>query len=89
MYNNQTDFTPPSENGSSISAGAVAGIVVAVAIVIILVLGILWWKGCLGKKSSLEKGKQRNSFYCHDYQSNIFLKHRFIDVKKLKFFHVL
>ncbi|WVZ01014.1 hypothetical protein V8G54_027083 [Vigna mungo] len=52
----EPNFTPPSEeNGSSISAGAVAGIVVAVAIVIIIVLGILWWKGCLGKKSSLEK----------------------------------
>ncbi|BAT93310.1 hypothetical protein LR48_Vigan05g017600 [Vigna angularis] len=51
----EPNFTPPSENGSGISAGAVAGIVVAVAIVIIIVLGILWWKGCLGKKNSLEK----------------------------------
>jgi len=59
LYNNQTDFTPPSENGSSISVGAVVGIVVAGVIVIILVLGILWWKGCLGKKSSLERGNYK------------------------------
>ncbi|WJX58965.1 hypothetical protein P8452_44363 [Trifolium repens] len=50
------DFTPPSVSGSSsISAGAVVGIVAAVAIVIILLFFILWWKGCFGKKSSLER----------------------------------
>ena len=32
------------------------GIVAAVVIVIIMVFGILWWKGCLGKKSSSTKG---------------------------------
>ncbi|KAK7335232.1 hypothetical protein VNO80_27009 [Phaseolus coccineus] len=51
----EPNFTPPSENGSSVSVGAVVGIVVAGVIVIILVLVILWWKGCLGKKSSLER----------------------------------
>ncbi|KAK2368158.1 putative leucine-rich repeat receptor serine/threonine-protein kinase [Trifolium repens] len=39
----------------SISAGAVAGIVVAAIIIIILVFGILWWKGCFGKKNALER----------------------------------
>ncbi|KAI5411530.1 hypothetical protein KIW84_056557 [Lathyrus oleraceus] len=39
----------------SISAGAVVGIVVAATIIIILVFGILWWKGCFGKKNSLAK----------------------------------
>jgi len=34
----------------------VVGVVAAGAVVIILVLGILWWKGCFGKKSSLERG---------------------------------
>lgn len=57
LYNNQADFTPPSEKGSSISAGAVVGIVAAVAIIIILIFGILWWKGCLGKKNTLAKGE--------------------------------
>ncbi|KAJ1441591.1 Serine/threonine-protein kinase, active site [Sesbania bispinosa] len=51
----EPDFTPPSENGSSISAGAVVGIVVAVVAVIMLVFGILWWKGCLGKKNTLAR----------------------------------
>lgn len=50
----QSDFPAPSENGSSIPIGAVVGIVAAVVIVIILLFGILWWKGCFGKKSSLE-----------------------------------
>ncbi|KAK2422643.1 putative leucine-rich repeat receptor serine/threonine-protein kinase [Trifolium repens] len=39
----------------SISAGAVVGIVVAAITIIILVFGILWWKGCFGKKNSLER----------------------------------
>eukprot|EP00258_Populus_trichocarpa_P029843 XP_024445862.1 probable leucine-rich repeat receptor-like serine/threonine-protein kinase At3g14840 isoform X3 [Populus trichocarpa] len=49
------DFVPPSENGSSngISAGTVIGIVAAVVVVIFLILGILWWKGCLGQKISM------------------------------------
>ncbi|KAB1216419.1 hypothetical protein CJ030_MR4G029197 [Morella rubra] len=49
------DFIPPSENGNSISVGAVVGIVAAGAFVIFLVLGILWWKGCLGRKSAMEQ----------------------------------
>jgi len=53
LYNNQADNSPPSDNRS---VGAVVGIVVAVAVVIILVFSILWWKGCLRKKSSLERG---------------------------------
>ncbi|XP_061351363.1 probable leucine-rich repeat receptor-like serine/threonine-protein kinase At3g14840 [Gastrolobium bilobum] len=50
-----SDFPPPSENGSSISAGAVVGIVAAGAIIIILVFGTLWWKGCFGKKNTLAR----------------------------------
>nr|XP_007149541.1 hypothetical protein PHAVU_005G078900g [Phaseolus vulgaris]ESW21535.1 hypothetical protein PHAVU_005G078900g [Phaseolus vulgaris] len=48
-----SDNPPPSNR--SISVGSVVGIVVAVAVVLILVLSILWWKGCLRKKSSLER----------------------------------
>lgn len=61
MYNIVADFPPPPENGSSsISTGAVIGIVAAAAIVIILLVCILRWKGCFGKKSSLEKGNQND-----------------------------
>ncbi|XP_019456015.1 PREDICTED: probable leucine-rich repeat receptor-like serine/threonine-protein kinase At3g14840 isoform X2 [Lupinus angustifolius] len=51
----KSDFMPPSENGSSIGAGALAGIVVAVAVIAAVVIGILWWKCCLGKKNTLGK----------------------------------
>jgi uncharacterized membrane protein YdbT with pleckstrin-like domain len=52
------DFVPPSENSSSngISAGTVIGIVAAVVVVVFLILGILWWKGCLGQKISMRHG---------------------------------
>ncbi|KAL2326831.1 hypothetical protein Fmac_020258 [Flemingia macrophylla] len=46
------NFIPPSESSSSISVGVVVAIVVAGAIIIILVFGILWWKGFLGRKRS-------------------------------------
>ncbi|KAL8512184.1 hypothetical protein ACS0TY_018585 [Phlomoides rotata] len=47
------NFTPPSEGGSNISAGAVAGIVIGALFIVFLVLGILWWKGCLTRKDSM------------------------------------
>ncbi|KAM3696770.1 hypothetical protein ACJW30_06G064600 [Castanea mollissima] len=47
------DFKPPSENGSSVSVREVVGIVAVGAFVLFLVLGILWWKGCLGQKSRM------------------------------------
>ncbi|XP_062169076.1 probable leucine-rich repeat receptor-like serine/threonine-protein kinase At3g14840 isoform X3 [Alnus glutinosa] len=43
------------ENGTGISLGATVGIVVAGAFVIFLVLGILWWKCCLGQKNKMEQ----------------------------------
>jgi hypothetical protein len=51
MYNNQADSAP-----GSISVGVVAGIVVAATVTIILLFGILWWKGCFEKKNSLARG---------------------------------
>ncbi|XP_015933316.1 probable leucine-rich repeat receptor-like serine/threonine-protein kinase At3g14840 [Arachis duranensis] len=43
------------DHRSGISTAAVVGIVVAVAIIIILLIfGMLWWKGCLGKRNSKE-----------------------------------
>ncbi|KAI4333493.1 hypothetical protein L6164_018295 [Bauhinia variegata] len=42
--------------GSSMSAGAVVGIVAAGVIIIILVFVLLWLRGCLGPKSSLARG---------------------------------
>ncbi|XP_068666649.1 probable leucine-rich repeat receptor-like serine/threonine-protein kinase At3g14840 [Aristolochia californica] len=41
------NFVPPSEDGKKISALAVTGIVVGALCVVSVVLGILWWKGCL------------------------------------------
>jgi len=52
LYNNNQADSPPG----SMSIGAVVGIVVAATIIIILVFGILRWKGCFGKKNSLAKG---------------------------------
>jgi hypothetical protein len=65
MYNNQADSPP-----GSLSAGAVVGIVVAAAIIIILVFGILWWKGCFGKKYSLARGDYKLIFLYHYYLVN-------------------
>ncbi|CAI9784273.1 unnamed protein product [Fraxinus pennsylvanica] len=45
------DFPVPSENGN-MSTGAIVGIVIAVLFTIFLLLGILWWKGCLGSKDT-------------------------------------
>ncbi|KAF9666672.1 hypothetical protein SADUNF_Sadunf16G0253100 [Salix dunnii] len=48
------DFKPPSENsGTGISAGTMVGIVAAAVVFVFLILGILWWKGCFGQKSSM------------------------------------
>ncbi|XP_061360636.1 probable leucine-rich repeat receptor-like serine/threonine-protein kinase At3g14840 [Gastrolobium bilobum] len=49
------DFTPPVENGSSIHVRSIIAIVVAGALLIIMVFGIAWWRGCLGQKGSLER----------------------------------
>ncbi|AES66492.2 LRR receptor-like kinase [Medicago truncatula] len=46
----ESDSPPGSK-----SIGAVVGILVAATIIIILVFGILWWKGCFGYKNSLAK----------------------------------
>ncbi|CAL5342057.1 unnamed protein product [Camellia sinensis] len=50
------DFVPPSETRNSISVGAVVGIVAAVVIFLIMLLGILWWRGCLRRKDTMEQG---------------------------------
>ncbi|XVE63320.1 hypothetical protein DITRI_Ditri07aG0010600 [Diplodiscus trichospermus] len=51
------DFTPPSENegSSGLSVGVVVGIVAGVAFTVFLIGAILWWKGCLRQKSTLEQ----------------------------------
>ncbi|WOH05871.1 hypothetical protein DCAR_0625294 [Daucus carota subsp. sativus] len=48
------DFIPPSGKGASISVSTVVGIVVAAVSVVFLVLGILWWKGCLRRKDRMD-----------------------------------
>ncbi|KAJ0103592.1 hypothetical protein Patl1_04924 [Pistacia atlantica] len=54
--------TPPSEKSSSITAGAVIGIVAGAVVTIILILGILWWKGCLRWESTLEQVVEDNQY---------------------------
>uniref|UniRef100_F6H2L7 non-specific serine/threonine protein kinase n=1 Tax=Vitis vinifera TaxID=29760 RepID=F6H2L7_VITVI len=50
------DFLPPSRNGSSsISVSIVVGIVAGVILLIFLVISILWWRGCLRRKYTLEQ----------------------------------
>ncbi|XP_040987948.1 probable leucine-rich repeat receptor-like serine/threonine-protein kinase At3g14840 isoform X3 [Juglans microcarpa x Juglans regia] len=50
------DFIPPTEDVSGgISIGVVVGIVAAGAFVILLILAILWWKGCLSQKNTMEQ----------------------------------
>ncbi|KAE8680080.1 putative leucine-rich repeat receptor-like serine/threonine-protein kinase [Hibiscus syriacus] len=55
------DFIPPAEDGGSsgrISVGAVVGIAAGSVFAIFLVGALLWWKGCLRKKSQLERDLQ-------------------------------
>ncbi|XP_018440629.2 probable leucine-rich repeat receptor-like serine/threonine-protein kinase At3g14840 [Raphanus sativus] len=54
------DFTPPKEagtgTGGGTSIGAVVGAVIASTVVLVLLIGgILWWRGCLRPKSQMEK----------------------------------
>ncbi|KAF7146577.1 hypothetical protein RHSIM_Rhsim04G0035800 [Rhododendron simsii] len=47
------DYKPPPKG---ISAGTVVGIVAAAVFVVILLLGILWWRGFLIRKDTMDKG---------------------------------
>ncbi|CAI9784276.1 unnamed protein product [Fraxinus pennsylvanica] len=49
------DFPVPSGNGNNMSVGTIIGIVVAVLFTVLLVLSILWWKGCLIPTDTLEQ----------------------------------
>ncbi|XP_058095465.1 probable leucine-rich repeat receptor-like serine/threonine-protein kinase At3g14840 isoform X4 [Magnolia sinica] len=52
------NFVPPSEGGKKISAGAVAGIIISALFLTFLILGILWWKGCLRQKDTMDQGPE-------------------------------
>ncbi|GKB23238.1 probable leucine-rich repeat receptor-like serine/threonine-protein kinase, partial [Tanacetum coccineum] len=50
-------WVPPNDgsvrgNGNSVSVGTVAGIVVGAVCAIVLILGVLWWQGCLRHKDT-------------------------------------
>ncbi|KAJ4981696.1 hypothetical protein NE237_032533 [Protea cynaroides] len=49
-----SEFTPPS-SGKKMSTAAVIGIVASAVGFILVVLGILWWRGCLGHKNSMDQ----------------------------------
>ncbi|KAI8558030.1 hypothetical protein RHMOL_Rhmol04G0056800 [Rhododendron molle] len=48
-------YRPPPEHTKGISAGVVVGIVAAAAFVIIMLLGILWWRGFLTRKDTMDQ----------------------------------
>ncbi|KAK5786904.1 hypothetical protein PVK06_041554 [Gossypium arboreum] len=48
-------FDPKYKPGSGISAAVVVGIVAGVVFAALLISGILWWNGCLRRKSTLEQ----------------------------------
>ena len=55
------DFEPPKEastggGGSGISVGVVIRIVAGGVFIILLLFGILWWKGFLRRERTLEQG---------------------------------
>nr|GEX18599.1 probable leucine-rich repeat receptor-like serine/threonine-protein kinase At3g14840 [Tanacetum cinerariifolium] len=56
---NPNFWVPPKDgsmqgNGNGVSAGTVAGIVVGSVCAVVLILGILWWRGCLRRKDTNE-----------------------------------
>lgn len=57
FFHNQTDFTPQEEHKDGVPKHYVVEIVVTGALIIIIIFGIAWWRGCLRRKVSLEKGK--------------------------------
>lgn len=68
LCHHQADFTPPMETRGQENKGgkhvrSIVSIVLPGALVIIMGFGIAWWRGCLGQKVSLERGKK--------YEANI------------------
>ncbi|CAJ1957661.1 unnamed protein product [Sphenostylis stenocarpa] len=51
----EPDFTPQEENKDGVPRHFIVAIVVTGALVIIIIFGIAWWRGCLRRKMSLEK----------------------------------
>ncbi|GJX31832.1 probable leucine-rich repeat receptor-like serine/threonine-protein kinase [Tanacetum coccineum] len=54
---NPNGWVPPNDgsvrgNGNNVSVGTVAGIVVGAVCAIVLILGVLWWQGCLRHKDT-------------------------------------
>ncbi|XP_022735331.1 probable leucine-rich repeat receptor-like serine/threonine-protein kinase At3g14840 [Durio zibethinus] len=48
-------YKPPIENRGGISASVVVGIVAGATFATFLIMGILWWNGCLRQKNTLER----------------------------------
>ncbi|XP_042940496.1 probable LRR receptor-like serine/threonine-protein kinase At1g07650 [Carya illinoinensis] len=51
----ESDFSPPVK----VEIFIVIGAVVSVLFLILMILGILWWKGCIGDRISREEGKSK------------------------------
>ncbi|KAL5716592.1 hypothetical protein ACHQM5_018260 [Ranunculus cassubicifolius] len=49
------NFKPPLEDGKKISPGIIIGIVLLGLFVTVIILGVLWWKGCFGRKNEIDE----------------------------------
>lgn len=58
MFHIFSSITGSKDGGSKLSATKVFGIVAGIAVFIILILFVLWRKGCLGPKSASARGTQ-------------------------------
>ena len=59
------DFIPPKEAGTGTGVGRSIGIVVGAVVastvfLVLLIGGILWWRGYLRPKSQMEKGTYKD-----------------------------
>ncbi|KAK7856437.1 putative leucine-rich repeat receptor-like serine/threonine-protein kinase [Quercus suber] len=52
----ESDFVLPDHEDGTMKISIVVGAIVLVLLLIFMILGILWWKGCLGRRIPRENG---------------------------------